>query len=331
MLYELYRGGITRMRTALSVLLACLLLFSCALAEQDAALPEEAAEAPRLLSLPLPIDFSAGCDPQANGFTAGEDGVLSYRDPTIQVDITFKDITAYQEQKRRTAGAWIVDIRIGDASQLRTAAAESFEIDNTDEAEKMAAQVKAVVATNGDYVTRLNNEGFVIRQGILFRNQLKGRRDVLMVDEDGDFHVFVKPKKGELSDTVDGKKVLNAFYFGPVLVENGEVNTKMTNFTYLEPDKYYTRLAICQVGPLHYKMIVTTNNQDTNLTSGLKLKAFAQLCKDEGAITAFNLDGGYSTTLYFNGVRVNAQDNVTFRAIPDIVYFASAWDGGDEE
>jgi len=320
------------MRTALSVLLACLLLFSCALAE-DSALPEEAVSEPRLLSLPLPIDFSAGCDPLESGFTAGEDGVLSYRDPTIQVDITFKDITSYQEQKKRTAGAWVVDIRIGDASQLRTAAAESFEIDNSDDAIKMAAQVHAVVATNGDYVTRLNNEGFVIRQGVLFRNQLKLKptRDVLMVDEDGDFHVFIKPKKGELSDTVDGKKVLNAFYFGPVLVENGKVNKKMDGyFSTLEPDKYYTRLAICQVGPLHYKFIVTTNNQDTNLTSGLKLKAFAQLCKDEGAITAFNLDGGYSTTLYFNGVRVNEQKNVTFRTIPDIVYFASAWDGGDE-
>ena len=279
-----------------------------------------------LVSRPLPIDFTGGAEPQEQ-FYLDEN---TYQDPTISVQITYKDITDYQGQKSRTAGAWIVDIRIGDASQLRTAAAESFDTNTTAQAVDIARRVNAVAAFNGDYVTRLN-EGFILRQGQMFRDKLKGRRDVLLIDEDGDFHVFTAPKKGDLSDTVDGKKVINAFYFGPILVENGEIPKKMTNFTYLEPDKFYTRLAICQIGPLHYKMILTTNNQDSNRTSGLKIRDFAQLCRDEGAQTAFNLDGGFSTTLYFHQERINSQENVNFREVPDIIYFASAWDGGENE
>ena len=284
-----------------------------------------------LVANPLPIDFTAGYEPQESGYL----DEYTYQDPTIQVKIEFKDVSEYGAMKGRTTGAWIADIRIGDASQLRTAAAESFEVNNAWQFEAIARPLHPVVACNGDYVTRLN-EGFILRQGILFKDKLKkkdGRdaRDVLMIDENGDFHVFVRPGKGELSETVDGKKVINAFYFGPVLVENGEVPDKMTSFTYLEPDDWYTRLAICQVGPLHYKIILTTNKQDSNLTSGLKMKDFARLCKDEGALTAFNLDGGYSTTLFFRGERVNAQKHVNFREVPDIVYFASAWNGGDAE
>lgn len=324
---------VRRILVLLSVLLLSAALSVSVLAEEEIPLEDldltdiEAVtiETP-LVSNPLPIDFSAGFAPQETGYS----DEYTYKDPTIEVHIEFRDITEYQNQKKRTAGAWIVDVRVGDASQLRTAAAESFDVNNAWPFEKIAAPLAPVVACNGDYVTRLN-EGFIIRQGTLFRDKLKGRRDVLLIDEDGDFHVLVKPQKGAVSDTVDGKKIVNAFYFGPVLVENGEIPEKMTDFTYLEPDKFYTRLALCQVGPLHYKIILTTNNQDSNLTSGLKIKDFARLCRDEGAQTAFNLDGGYSTTLYFNGQRVNAQKNVEFRDVPDIVYFASAWNGGNAE
>ncbi len=309
-------------------LLAVLMLLSvCAFCEaageapaDDTIVEEEIIEEP-LASSPLPIDFTGGMPLKEEMFK----GDNLYEDPTIRVEITYKDISSYiKGYKSRNAGAWIVDIQVGDASQLRTAAAESFNTDNSLPVEAMADRVNAVVAFNGDYVTRLN-EGFIIRQGTSYRDKLKGRRDVLEIDEDGDFHVFHLPKKGELSDTVDGKKVLNAFYFGPILVENGEVPKKLPDFTYLKPEKYYARLAICQVGPLHYKMILTTMEQDYTL--GLPLKDFAALCRDEGAVTAYNLDGGLSTSLIFHGNRINGQNKVNFREVPDIVYFASSWNG----
>lgn len=331
------------MKSILCFLLALLLFLPCtgivpAVAEDAAAAAQEEntvatedellppddeqtlSETP-LISNPLPIDFSGGYAPDPEGY----DGDFYYEDPTIRVSITYQETKEYMEGYRgRNMGYWVVDIQIGDASQLRTAAAESFTTETTLPASDIADRVNAVIAINGDYFAR-HNEGFAIRQGTLIRDKLKGNRDVLLIDEDGNFHVSHLPEKGELSDTVDGKKVINAFYFGPILVENGEIPEKLPNFTFLSPKKYYARLALCQVDELHYKIIATTMEQDYTL--GIRLNDFAKLCQCEGAKIAYNLDGGLSTTVYFNNKRINEQQRVNFRSIPDIVYFASAWNG----
>ena len=324
------------------LLLAALLLAVCfvlpAFAEEEADISqddlstllgddvEEIAVGQELVSIPLPIDLSGGSVPLENGYLSD----TVYEDPTIRVEITFKDISHLQPYKGRNAGLWVVDIQIGDASQFRTAAAESFVTKTAMPAEDIADAVNAVVAFNADFVAR-QSEGFILKQGVLYedKDHLKGKQDVLLVDENGDFHPVHLPKKGELSDTVDGKKVLNAFCFGPILVEDGELCTGWKDFGYLKPDELYARLALCQVGPLHYKVLLTTHLQ--SYTTGIKLQDFAQLCKDEGAITAYNLDGGESTTLYFRGERLNSQHKVNPRPMPDIMYFASSWNGGEDE
>lgn len=336
------------MRAILSLLLALVLLFPCVCAaESTEAVMEDlealdnleeaemaGGEAP-LLSRPLPIDFTPGFPPMESGYT----GDWTYEDPTIRVSIVYKDVRqeydpAYTAQvpnnlKSKEIGVYIVDIEIGDASQLRTLSNKSFSKNSVGSILTIAARVNPVIAFNGDFATR-RTEGLIIRQGITYKDQLKGDLDVLQVDEDGDFHVFVKPKRGECTDTVGGKKVINSFYFGPVLVQNGEVPEKLTDFRYLEPDKYYCRMALCQVGPLHYKMILTSM-QENNETTGLPLRHFASICRDEGALVAYNLDGGKSASLIFRGELQNKTPQKNTRDVPDIVYFASAWNGEDAE
>jgi len=314
------------MKSILCGLLALLLVLPCFAVAEDSGMFIEVEEEVRanLVSNSLPIDFSGGFPPMAEGY----DGDYFYEDPTIRVSISYKETTEYMEGYRgRNMGYWVVDVKVGDASQLRTAAAESFNTETTLPVSDIANRVNAVVAINGDYFAR-HKEGYAIRQGSLIRDKLKGNRDALLIDEDGDFHVYHLPEKGSLTDTVNGKKVTNAFYFGPILVENGEVPKKLPNFTFLKPDKYYARLAICQVDKLHYKLILTTMEQDYTL--GIRLKDFAKLCQAEGAQIAYNLDGGLSTTLFFNNKRINEQKKVNFRSIPDIVYFASAWNGEEQ-
>ena len=198
-------------------LLMLLLMICCSLSaaeEEDVSMldleevedEEVSIEAP-LVSIPLPIDYTGGSVPLEDGY----DGDNAYRDPTIQVTITDKDVSEYLHGYRgRDAHAWIVDIRIGDASQLRTAAAESFDTTTTRHVDVIADRLNAVVAFNGDYVNR-QDRGYVFREGIFYKDKLQGKQDVLLIDEDGDFHTLHLPKKGELSDTVDGKKVINAF------------------------------------------------------------------------------------------------------------------------
>ena len=332
------------MKAFLAVLLACLLVFPClALAEEgevsvenpDLSDAEEIAVENALVSNPLPIDFTGGSVPAESGYL----DEFTYEDPTISVQIAYKDVRtdydpAYtasvpKSLKEKAIGVFVVDIRVGDASQLRTMANKSFTKNSADSILTIAGRVNPVVATNGDFVTR-RQEGLIIRQGTVYKDKLKGVLDVLAIDEDGNFHQFFKPKKGEVSDSIDGKKILNAFYFGPILVDHGEIPDKFTTFKYLEPDKYYCRVAICQVGTLHYKMILTTM-QETPSTTGLPLKVFAQICRDEGAQYAYNLDGGNSASLVFRGELVNSSNKKEPRDVPDIIYFASAWNVEDAE
>lgn len=310
------------MKSLFAMLLALLLLGgSAAFAEAD---DEDELIVIPLVAQALPIDYSGGCEPLSSGY----DGDSLYSDPTLQVEITYHETGEFtQEMKSRTVGYWVADIVIGDASQLRTAAAESFRTGTVLPVDQIADRVNAVVAINGDFFGR-HSDGYIIRQGEVLRNKLKGQRDVLMIDEDGDFHVFSLPGKETLSDTVNGKKIINAFYFGPILVENGEVPRRLPEFTFLKPDNYYARLAICQIDHLHYKLILTTTEGGPWL--GLKLRDMAELCRREGARIAYNLDGGNSTTLYFNHKRLNQQNKVNYRDVSDILYFASSWNGGEQ-
>ena len=56
----------------------------------------------------------------------------------------------------------------------------------------------------------------------------------------------------------------------------------------------------------------------------MTMKQFASLVGTQDVITAYNLDGGDSTWLYFNGTKVNEYGSFTKRKLADIIYFASA-------
>ena len=67
------------------------------------------------------------------------------------------------------------------------------------------------------------------------------------------------------------------------------------------------RCAVGMVEPGHFVVIVTDGRQ-TGLgvyDIGFTLKELAQLFLDEGCTLAYNLDGGYSSSLIFLGVKLN--------------------------
>jgi len=275
---------------------ALILLLGAACAEQG------------LVENPLPVDFSAGRQPDPASYNGG----LTYSDPTLSVSIE----TGRQDE----CDYWVADIRIGHPSQLRTAAADGFESDMVLPAETIARRVNAVLAVNGDYFS-YSNTGYTIRQGEMFKDRLNGRRDLLLIDEDGDFHFMRKVRKNKGVTEIDGKKIINAFSFGPVLVENGELNQDYSCDEMAFSD-YCQRMCIAQVGKLHYK-VICCGSPDRNST-GMTIRQFAKFVQAQGVVNAYNLDGGNSTMLIFNGEKINDVDNPKARDIADIIYFASA-------
>ena len=111
--------------------------------------------------------------------------------------------------------------------------------------------------------------------------------------------------------------LIASFAFGPVLVLNGEVQTF--------PDRkvtYAQRVAIGQIDRLKYVVAVSDGYMQENST-GLTMDQMAQLMAELGAVTAYNLDGGQSSSMIMHNIKMNA-DSKVMRAVGDILYFVTA-------
>ena len=276
--------------------------------------PDTVSAAPKADFL-LPIDDTGGKKPNPAGFR----GLESYEDPTISVHITKHDINAYM-------GYWVAEIKIKDASQLRTAAAGgTFKSSAEIRATHLAGLVNAVFAFTGDnYVMQKNV--YLLRQGALYKNDLNGTRDILLIDSAGDFHIVQDAKKGDIPAAFDGNRIINAISFGPALVINGKAQPVEYDYS-IRTDELRRRIAICQSDTLTYKVIVTTGNTNSH---GMTLDEFTSLVAAQGVQTAYNLDGGDSAIMVLNGRKVNEPELDNIRNLYDIIYFASAWDGQSE-
>ena len=84
------------------------------------------------------------------------------------------------------------------------------------------------------------------------------------------------------------------------------------------------RTAFGVLSPLHYVFVVSDGRTKENV--GLSLLELAQFMKELGCNTAYNLDGGGSSTMWFNGEVLNHPttfgDAIAERKISDIVYIS---------
>ena len=81
------------------------------------------------------------------------------------------------------------------------------------------------------------------------------------------------------------------------------------------------RTAIGIIDELHYVFVVSDGR--TTESEGLSLYELAQVMKDLGCTVAYNLDGGGSSTMYFNGEVVNNPTSGMSdgeRSVSDIIY-----------
>ena len=173
-----------------------------------------------------------------------------------------------------------------------------------------AKKLGAIAAINTDYF--INNglhEGLIIRNGNLLKDNSCKNADLCVIYQDGTMRCFDCKK-----DTIDNNEIINSFpyhsfYFGPSLLdENGGVKTAGFNM----PDSIGAanpRTVIGYYEPGHYGFLCVLgargvrdiNNRNGNSQSpGLKLDELSQLCHDLGFVCAYNLDGGGSSSLYWN-------------------------------
>ncbi|WP_396206369.1 phosphodiester glycosidase family protein [Enterococcus sp.] len=257
---------------------------------------------------------SASTDDSTEETTASSESVVatdtSYTSDGLKITLT--------EKRVDETTVYIADIQTADSSHLQTALAENTYGRNIKETTSaMAAENEAVLAINGDYYG-FRSTGFVLRNGTLYRDTANGDTQALVIDQDGNFSI-VDESTTSAESLTNAQQILS---FSPALIEDGQIAVS-TSAEVSQSMTSNPRTAIGQIGENHYVIIVSEGR--TSDSEGLTLYQLAEQFEELGAATAYNLDGGGSSTLYFNGKVVNqtvgGSDNSEERAVSDILYF----------
>ena len=237
---------------------------------------------------------------------------LSYSDDNINITVA--------EKRVNDTNVYIADVQVSSMKYLRAAFAQNTYGRNIKETtSEMASEHNAILAINGDYYG-FRDYGYVIRNGVLYRDTYNNDEDEFFVMyEDGNCDI-VTADSTTAQELLDNG-VVQAFAFGPGLIKNSQIavdiNTEVDQSMASNP-----RTAIGMISPLHYVFVVSDGR--TSESEGLTLYQLAEVLQDLGCTTAYNLDGGGSTTMYFNGEVINNPTtnghNTSEREVSDIVY-----------
>lgn len=213
---------------------------------------------------------------------------------------------------------YVADVEVTDGTSILSAFANNTYGRNiTDTTSDMAEENNAVLAINGDYYGA-RQSGYVIRNGVVYRNQGSNGED-MVISKDGSLS-FIS-ESDTTTDSLIQKQAWQILSFGPVLVENGQIavteNDEVGMAMASNP-----RTAIGTVAKNHYLFVVSDGR--TSESAGLSLYELANFMKSLGATNVYNLDGGGSSTMVFQGEVVNNPttngNKISERAVSDILY-----------
>ena len=242
---------------------------------------------------------------------------------------TVKTATAYEDDtktisietyERNSTQIHVATVTMkGDASIKTALADETYGRNVKAKTSTTAQSVNAVLAVNGDYYGA-RDAGYVIRNGQLLRSDSQdANQEDLVIYQDGSFEII---REGDITtQELLNKGAVQVLSFGPALIENSQVAVDSAD----EVGKAMAsnpRTAIGIIDDKHYVLVVSDGR--TNESKGLSLKELADFMKELKVTTAYNLDGGGSSTMYFNGQIINKPTtnghNIEEREVSDIVY-----------
>ena len=223
------------------------------------------------------------------------------------------------EYREFGSNIYVADIVVSSASDLKTAFSQnSYGRNVTAATSETAAAVGATLAVNGDnYGSR--EKGYVIRNGVLYRDTAAKDQEDLVIYADGSFAII--NESDVTAQELLEQGAVQVFSFGPGLLENGIVIVDRND----EVDRAMAsnpRTAIGILGENHYVLVVSDGR--TSESEGLTLYELAEFMERLGMQTAYNLDGGGSSTMVYQGVVINETTSGRSngeRAVTDIIYF----------
>ena len=242
--------------------------------------------------------------------TSSRTVIGTYSDSKSKITVT--------QYRAYDSNIYVADVEVTDGTSILSAFANNTYGRNiTDTTSDMAEENNAVLAINGDYYGA-RQSGYVIRNGVVYRNQGSNGED-MVISKDGTLS-FIS-ESDTTTDSLIQKQAWQVLSFGPVLVENGQIavteNDEVGMAMASNP-----RTAIGTVAKNHYLFVVSDGR--TSESAGLSLYELANFMKSLGATNVYNLDGGGSSTMVFQGEVVNNPttngNKISERAVSDILY-----------
>lgn len=233
-----------------------------------------------------------------------------YKDDNIEISL--------KKYRQYDTDIYVADIIVSDSSYLKTAfASDSYGKNVVDKTSNIANSNNAIIAINGDYYG-VQEAGYVLKGGVIYRNTKRNNQEDLVIYEDGTFEII---NENDISlEQLVKNGAYNILSFGPGLINNGVItvdkNTEVDKSMRSNP-----RTAIGMIDTNHYVFVVSDGR--TSASEGLSLFELATFMNSLNCNIAYNLDGGGSSTMYFNGSVVNnptTNGRIKERSVSDIVY-----------
>ena len=247
---------------------------------------------------------------------------VSAKVTAVSTDTTYQDenititVTEYREYD---TSIYVADIQRSSPEYLKTARAKSAYGKNvTEKTSEMALANNAILAINGDYYGA-QEKGYVLRNGVLYRSTAEKGQEDLVIYEDGSFEIITEDEV--TAEELLERGAVQILSFGPALVTDSTIAVT-TEEEIGKARSSNPRTAIGVIDDLHYLFVVSDGR--TEESEGLTLYQLAQIMTQLGAETAYNLDGGGSSSMVFGGVVINNPttngNRIKERSVSDIVY-----------
>ena len=238
----------------------------------------------------------------------------SYSDDNISIELTEYTVSG--------TVIHVAEVTADSAEYLKTAFAQgSYGKNVTATTSDIADSVNAILAINGDYYGA-QEKGYVIRNGKLYRSTAVSGREDLVIYKDGSFEIINESEV--TAEQLIAKGAVQTLSFGPALIESGKISVDSDDEVgRAKASNRRTAIGIKSDGT--YLFVVSDGRTDES--EGLSLLQLAEFMKELGAETAYNLDGGGSSTMIFKGSVVNTptgggigNGSGSERKVSDIVY-----------
>lgn len=230
-----------------------------------------------------------------------------YSSATLNIEIT-------QKNKYNTK-YWIARVKTSKGSQLKSELSYGSYGGTRERTSSAIKRKGGIIGINGSAFSYSTGKpsplGMCIKNGKVYGNYATSYT-VMAVKKNG---TIFTPRQGLWAQSLLNMGVKDTYNFGPILINNGIAQPAIA-----ETNKYYPRVAVGMISKNDYVLLCCDGrrvNGSVGLNHWQMLAEFQALkCK-----YAYNLDGGGSATLYYNGSVLNHPSDGAERPCADFLYF----------